>query len=79
MSRIEEEKRPFGIVARCIFATITAVMVPPFVMLAIAPMLLMLAPVAFVVIPFILAAFAGEAREVQPLPGRVRALRPARA
>jgi hypothetical protein len=74
MSRIEEEKRPFGIVLRVLFATISLVMVPPFVMLAVAPMLLMLAPVALVAIPFILAAFAGEAREVTPLPHRVREL-----
>ena len=55
MSRIEEEKRPFGIVMRVIFATITVMMVPPFVMLAVAPMLLMLAPVAIVGIPFVVA------------------------
>jgi hypothetical protein len=79
MSRIEEEKRPFGIVLRVLFATIATVMVPPFVILAVAPMVLMLAPVALVAIPFILAAFAGEAREVQPLPRRVRELQPARA
>lgn len=74
MSRIEEEKRPLGIVFRVLFGTISLVMVPPFVMLAVAPMLLMLAPVALVAIPFILAAFAGEAREVTPLPRRVREL-----
>ncbi len=75
MSRIEEEKRPLAIWLRVLFATITAVMVPPFVVLAIAPMLLMLAPVAIVAIPFVVAAFAGEAREVQPLPRRVPALK----
>lgn len=74
MSRIEEEKRPFGIVLRVLFATISVVMVPPFVMLAVAPMLLMLAPVALVAIPFLVAAFAGEAREVAPLPRRARQL-----
>ena len=42
MSRIEEEKKPFGTVLRTIFAVITVVIVPPFVMLAVAPMLLML-------------------------------------
>jgi hypothetical protein len=75
MSRIEEEKRPLGIVMKMVFGTITVVMVPPFVILAIAPMLLMLAPVALVAIPFMLSAFAGEAREVQPLPRSLRALR----
>jgi hypothetical protein len=75
MSRIEEEKRPIGIWLRVISGAIAVVMVPPFVVLAIAPMLLMLAPVALVAIPFMLSAFAGEAREVQPLPRRIRALR----
>jgi|tagenome__1003787_1003787.scaffolds.fasta_scaffold6548218_1 hypothetical protein len=77
MSRIEEQKRPLGIVLRTLFATITVVMVPPFVMLAVAPMLLMLAPVALVAIPFVVAAFAGQAREVAPLPRRTRELQPA--
>jgi len=75
MSRIEEEKKPFGVVLRTTFAVITVVMVPPFVMLAVAPMLLMLAPVAIVAIPFVVAAFAGQAREVQPLPRRLPALK----
>jgi hypothetical protein len=74
MSRNEEEKRPLGVWPKALFGAIAVVMVPPFVILAIAPMLLMLAPVAFVAIPFMLSAFAGEAREVQPLPRRVPAL-----
>ena len=74
MSRIEEEKRPLGIWFKVLSGSIAVVMVPPFVILAVAPMLLMLAPVALVAIPFMLSAFAGEAREVQPLPRRVRAL-----
>jgi hypothetical protein len=52
------------------------VLVPPFVMLAIAPMLLVLAPVALIAIPFMLSAFAGEAREVAVQPRRVRAFQP---
>ena len=74
MSRNDEEKRPLGVWPKTIFGAIAVVMVPPFVVLAIAPMLLVLAPVALVAIPFMLSAFAGEAREVQPLPRRVRAL-----
>lgn len=74
MSRIEEEKRPLGMWPRALFGALAVVMVPPFVILAIAPMLLVLAPVALVAIPFMLSAFAGEAREVQPLPRRVRSL-----
>lgn len=79
MSRIEEEKRPFGVVARVVFATITGIMVPPFVMLAVAPMLLFMVPVAIVGIPFVVFAFVGEAYEVSPLPRRVRELQHARA
>ena len=38
-----------------------AVLVPPFIALAVAPMLLMLLPVAFVAIPFMVPAFFGGA------------------
>jgi hypothetical protein len=70
-----QEKRPFSFAFKVVMGTVAVLMVPPFVVLAIAPMLLMLAPVALVAIPFMLSAFAGEAREVQPiLPRRVRAL-----
>jgi hypothetical protein len=75
MSGFEQDKRPLSIFMRVVIGTVAMIMVPPFVMLAIAPMLLVLAPVALVAIPFMLSAFAGEAREVQPLPRRVRALR----
>lgn len=74
MSAIGEEKRPLGIFVRAVIGTVALIMVPPFVVLAIAPMLLVLAPVALVAIPFMISAFAGEAREVQPSPRRVRAL-----
>lgn len=74
MSRIVEVKRPLGVGVKLLFGAVAFVMVPPFVVLAIAPMVLMLAPVALVAIPFMLSAFAGEAREVQPMPRRLRAL-----
>jgi hypothetical protein len=74
MSAIEQEKRPLGIFLRAVIGTIALIMVPPFVVLAIAPILLVLAPVALVALPFMISAFAGEAREVQPAPRRVRAL-----
>lgn len=74
MSGIEQDKRPLSIFMRVVIATVAMILVPPFVLLAIAPMLLVLAPVALVAIPFMLSAFAGEAREVQPMPRRVRAL-----
>jgi hypothetical protein len=45
------------------------------VILAIAPMLLILAPVALVAIPFMLSAFATEALEVPVMPRRLGALR----
>jgi len=76
MSRIQVHRRPFGIGMKMVFACIAGVLLPPFVVLAIAPMVLFLIPVAIVGIPFVLSAFAGEAREVQPmLPRRARALR----
>jgi hypothetical protein len=70
--------RPFGITMRFVIGTVAAVLLPPFVVLAVAPMLLVLAPVALIAIPFMLSAFAGEAREVAAPPRRlsVRALRP---
>lgn len=74
MSAIGQEKRPLSIFLRAVIGTIALIMVPPFVVLAIAPMLLVLAPVALVAIPFMISAFAGEAREVQPATRRVRAL-----
>jgi len=76
MSRIDTQSAsPFGFVARFIVATIAAILVPPFVLLAIAPMLLVLAPVALCAIPFMLSAFAGEAREVRIAPRRLQVFR----
>jgi hypothetical protein len=69
--------RAFGFMVRAVVGTIAAIIIPPFVMLAIAPMLLVLVPVALVAIPFMLSAFAGEAREVRIVPRRLPALRPA--
>jgi hypothetical protein len=67
--------KPFGLTARFIMGIIAAIMIPPFVVLAIAPMLLVLVPVALIAIPFMLSAFAGEAREVTVAPRRLAALR----
>ena len=66
--------KPFGITTRFVIGTVASILVPPFVMLAIAPMLLVLAPVALIAIPFMLSAFAPEAREVTVAP-RLAALR----
>jgi hypothetical protein len=78
MSRMDTYRtKPFGITARFVIGTVATILVPPFVMLAIAPMLLMLAPVALIAIPFMLSAFAGEAREVVAVPRRLREFRPA--
>ena len=74
-----EQDRPVGVVVlRACVAVMAMVLIPPFVVLAIAPMLLLLLPVAFVVLPFMLCAFAGEAGEV-PSVSRLRSLRPAHA
>ena len=54
---------------------IAAVLLPPFVMLAVAPMLLFMIPLALFAIPFMISAFAGEAREIYVVPRRVPALR----
>jgi hypothetical protein len=55
---------PLGRVARFVIGTVAAILVSPFIALALAPTLLALAPVAFIAIPFMLLAFAVEAREV---------------
>jgi hypothetical protein len=76
MSRIDTgNAKPFGLTARFIFGVVASILVPPFVMLAVAPMLLVLAPVALIAIPFMLSAFATEVREVPAAPRRVRELR----
>ena len=67
--------KPFGMTARFLIGTMASILVPPFIVLAVAPMVLVLVPVAIVAIPFMLSAFAGEAREVVAPPHRLRALR----
>jgi hypothetical protein len=75
MSRKQTSRiTPFGFAARFVMVVFATVLIPPFVILAIAPMLLILAPVALIAIPFMLSAFAGEASEVSPAPRRLRAL-----
>jgi hypothetical protein len=58
--------RPFRLLTRFVIGTVAAILIPAFVVLALAPMLLVLTPVAFVALPFMLAAFAGEAGESMP-------------
>ena len=75
MSRIDTgNTRTFSLTTRFLFGVVASIMMPPFVLLAVAPMLLMLVPVAFVAIPFLLSAFATEVREVPTAPRRVREL-----
>jgi hypothetical protein len=64
MSRIDQGITPIGFVVRVMMGTTAAILALPFVMLAVAPMVLVLTPVAFVALPFLVSAFAGEAREV---------------
>lgn len=66
---------PAGFAARTFVVFVASVLIPPFVILAIAPMVLFMVPIAIVGIPFVLSAFAGEAREVSVAPKRVPALR----
>jgi hypothetical protein len=75
MSRIATRNaRTLVFALRTGIVLLAAILVPPFVILAIAPMLLIVAPVAFIAIPFMLSAFAPEAREVQVAPRRLVAL-----
>jgi hypothetical protein len=75
MSRIDTgHARPLSITMRFIIGVFAAILVPPFVLVAVAPLLFFLIPCAFVAIPFMLSAFAGEVREVPAAPRRVRAL-----
>ena len=66
---------PAGFAARTFVVFVASILIPPFVILAIAPMVLFMVPVAICGIPFVLSAFAGEAREVGSTPKRVPALR----
>jgi hypothetical protein len=78
MSRIGTKRRigPFAIMVRLFAGCIAAVLLPPFVMLAVAPMVLFMIPLALFAIPFMVSAFAGEAREMPAMvPRRVPALR----
>lgn len=59
-----ERDRPVVVmVLRACVGLMALVLIPPFVVLAVVPMLLLLLPVAFVALPFMLCAFAGEACE----------------
>ena len=66
---------PAGFAGRSFVVFVASILIPPFVILAIAPMVLFMVPVAICGIPFVLSAFAGEAREVGSTPKRVPALR----
>jgi hypothetical protein len=66
---------PAGFAARTFVVIVASILIPPFVILAVAPMVLFMVPIAIVGIPFVLSAFAGEAREVGTAPKRVHALR----
>ncbi|HEX2678715.1 MAG TPA: hypothetical protein VHM19_18810 [Polyangiales bacterium] len=70
-------RRPPSVTAKIVASLTAAVMLPPFVILAVAPMVLMMIPVAICGIPFLLAAFAPEATDVVAPRYSVRVLRPA--
>jgi hypothetical protein len=71
MSRFGQGITPFGVAVRVVVGSLAAMLILPFVMLAVVPMLLVLAPVAFVALPFMVSAFASETREVTVAPRRV--------
>ena len=66
MSQVKRDKQPFGVLVRMLAGGFALVAVPPFVLLAVAPMLLFLAPVVLLAIPFMVVAFAGAASEAKP-------------
>jgi hypothetical protein len=66
-------------IARALFTWTTVVLVPPFVALAVAPMLLVLAPLALIALPFMVAAFFTGAADNHMETRRIDAWRPARA
>jgi hypothetical protein len=53
--------KPLGTLARCVITAASVILLPPFIVLAVAPMVLMLLPVAFIAMPFMLSAFAPAA------------------
>jgi hypothetical protein len=57
----------------------SVILLPPFVALAIGPMLLLLLPVALVAIPIMIPAFFGGARSNQVETVRIRSWRPSAA
>jgi hypothetical protein len=72
-SHIPNKQRLGALLLRVFLGAVALVAVPPFVLLALVPMLLMLAPVALVAIPFMVCAFAGEASEARASSQRSRA------
>lgn len=67
----------FG-VTRALFTWTAVVLVPPFAALAFAPMLLLLAPLALIALPFMVAAFFTGAADHHMETRRIHAWRPAR-
>lgn len=68
MSALESiHPRPWGVLRRLCWTLALLVSVPPFIVLAVLPMLLLLAPVALIGLPFVICAFVPMARSEQPL------------
>jgi hypothetical protein len=59
MAPVETNKsKPLALLTRFAIGVAAAVLIPAFVVLAVAPMLLALTPVAFLALPFMVLAFA---------------------
>lgn len=72
--------RSFGAPAKIALSVVAALLVPPFVLMVIVPVLFYLVPVAVVALPFVASALLGEVREVGRTPRySVRVLSPATA
>lgn len=70
--------RSFGAPAKIALSIAAAVLLPPFVLVVLVPVLFYLVPVAVVALPFVASALLGEVSEVGKTPRyHVRVLSPA--
>ncbi len=60
MSRAIRQKRQVAWLFRVLSIGVTLMLLPPFIAVAVAPMVLFLVPVAILAIPFLIAAFQRE-------------------
>jgi uncharacterized protein involved in cysteine biosynthesis len=64
---MHRQQRQIAWLIRMFIVGVAVLLVPPFVMVAVAPMVLVLIPVALLAIPFMLGAFQKEGHEAHEL------------